>query len=145
MPRALADLDLILPRQLQRGLHRLRAPTSEENRAAAEALAGKVEDFARESLGDFRVELRAVNKLELRCLRRHRVGYFLYAMADEVDDGRAAEVEVFFPGRVEQPHALTPYRLRVVLAERARKHLWRAVDIPDREVEQGAAFEVVDQ
>src|SRR5206468_507199 len=31
MPRALADLDLILARELQRGLHRLRAPAGEEN------------------------------------------------------------------------------------------------------------------
>ena len=62
----LSDLHLILPRQLQGGLDRLRTAAGEVHGAAAEILAGKVEQFARVVFRDRRGELAGVDELQLR-------------------------------------------------------------------------------
>ena len=68
----LPDLDLILPRQLQRRFNRLRPAAREVNAAAAKMLPGKFQQFLGILFRDRRGELAAMHKLQLRGLLRHR-------------------------------------------------------------------------
>ena len=56
-------------------------------------LAGKVEKFGREVLGNRRCELAAVDELKLTRLFHHHVGNLAYAMADEIHSRGCGKVE----------------------------------------------------
>ena len=90
----LADLDLILTREFQGGLDRLRAAAGEVDGAAAKMFAGEGQQFFGVRFGYGRRELAGVNEFELRGLLGHRSGNFGHAVADEVDHRRSGEVEI---------------------------------------------------
>src|ERR1035437_8592603 len=118
----LADLHLVLARQLQRGLDRLRPAAGEVNSAAAKMLAGKIEQFLRKFLGHWSGELAGMDKLQLPSLPRHGIGNFAHAVANEVHSRRSREIEVAIAVAIPHVDALASHRRGIGLAKRPAKH-----------------------
>lgn len=115
----LSDFDLILARQLERGLNRFGAAAGEVDRASAEGFAGEGQQFLRVVFGDGRGELAGVDEFELRRLLGHRGGNFRYAVADEVDCCGAGEIEILLAGGVPDVDAFSAHGRGEIFAEGA--------------------------
>ena len=121
MAAALTARDVILPRQLDRGLGGLRSAGDQvEPRVVHGNTLGQ---GRRELLDRLRRELGAVNVGELTRLVADRIGDLAHAVADPDDDGATRGVNESPPGFVPDERALT--------ADRARKRPAGALAIED--------------
>src|SRR5438270_5190160 len=114
---ALPDFHLILARQLQCSLDRLRPSAAKVNRAVAEVLPGKLQQLARILLSHWGGELAAMHKFKRTGLLCHCLGNFRHAMADKVNRGRPTKIEIFFALCVPEVSAMAAHGRRERLAE----------------------------
>jgi len=115
-------LHLILPRQFERALHRLRASAGEENRAAVKRRSREIEQLLRELLRNFGGEVAGVRELQLRRLLGHGAHNSRVAMSDEVGDGAGGEIEILPAIPIEQPHSFPANDHGIGLIQRAMKY-----------------------
>src|SRR6266478_1671729 len=108
IPRGLSDLHLVLPRQLERSLNRLRPAAGKVNASPAKCFPRELEQLLRIFFRDRSGELAAVNELQLRGLRSHYRRNLRHAMPDEIHRRRAREIEIAFPLAIPHVHTLSP-------------------------------------
>src|ERR1700687_4798822 len=94
MPIPLADLHLVLARQLQRRLNRFRPNGGEVDRSTSKTFAGKIKQLLRKFFGNPSRELAGMDKLQLLSLLRHSVGNFANAVTNKIHRRRSREVHV---------------------------------------------------
>jgi hypothetical protein len=122
VPIFLPDFHLVLARQFQRRLHRLRPARGEVNRSTRKPFSGKIEQLLRKLLCDWSRELAGVRELQLTSLLRHGVGNFANTMADEIHCRRSREIQVAVAVRIPNVSALAPHGHGISPAKRPPQH-----------------------
>src|SRR5882762_3550778 len=102
----LANLHLVLARQLQRRFDRLRPTTGKVNRSTCKIFSGKIEQLLREFFRHRGRELAGMDKLQLPSLLRYGVGNFTKAMPNEVRRRRSREIQVAIALAIPHVNAL---------------------------------------
>jgi len=118
MPLRLADLHLILPRELQRGLDRFRSAAGEIHRPAAKMFPREIEQLSCKLLGHGRRELAGMDELQLTSLFQHRVSDLAHAVANEIHRRRSGKVEIALPVDIPDIDSLATHRHWIGLAKR---------------------------
>ena len=115
----LAALDDVLPRELQRDLHRLRSAADERDAAGAEARRRVPHEPFREGLRRRVREERRVRVFELRRLPRDRRDDAGMAVPEARHGGAARRIEDASSVLADEPAALAGHR-----------HRWRLHEVP---------------
>src|ERR1700674_4364228 len=108
MPIAIADLHLVLSRQLQRRLNRLRPAGGEVDCSTGEVFSGKIKQLLRKFFGNPSRELAGMDKLQLPSLLRHSVGNFTNAVTNKIHRRRSREIHVAIAVAIPDVNTFAP-------------------------------------
>src|ERR1700691_3150410 len=117
MALRVADLHLILPRQLQCCLNGFGPSAGKVNASTCEVISGKGQQFSRELFRNRCGELAVMDKFKVPRLLRHRRSDFRHSVPNEVDRRGSGEIQILLAVSVPKVDTLATNRGRESLAE----------------------------